>query len=99
MKYSITNYTYSISANYPVADADSATVPFEHPGVLLYVVSRSVGFSVGHSFVGLSAESRHDLQAFFVWENAKDLSKFASMTSVPVTAELKGSNYLTKWVD
>merc|ERR1712154_551321 len=36
---------------------------------------------------------------FFEWENAKDLSKFASMTSVQVTAELKSSNYLTKWVD
>merc|ERR1712165_608839 len=36
---------------------------------------------------------------FFEWENAKDLSKFASMTSAQVTAELKSSNYLTKWVD
>merc|ERR1711997_1137120 len=36
---------------------------------------------------------------FFEWENAKDLSKYASMTPAQVTAELKGSNYLTKWVD
>merc|ERR1711976_536613 len=36
---------------------------------------------------------------FFDWENAKDLSKFAPMTSQQVLAELKGSNYLTKWVD
>merc|ERR1712157_16410 len=36
---------------------------------------------------------------FFEWENAKDLSKFKSMTSAQVTAELKSSNYLTKWVD
>merc|ERR1712150_345870 len=36
---------------------------------------------------------------FFEWENAKDLAKFASMTSTQVTAELKSSNYLTKWVD
>merc|ERR1711930_20990 len=36
---------------------------------------------------------------FFEWENAKDLSKFKSMTPAQVTAELKGSNYLTKWVD
>merc|ERR1711913_204467 len=36
---------------------------------------------------------------FFEWENAKDLSKFAPMTSDQVLAELKGSNYLTKWVD
>merc|ERR1712100_201123 len=36
---------------------------------------------------------------FFEWENAKDLSKYAKMSSAEVTAELKGSNYLTKWVD
>merc|ERR1739838_1052381 len=36
---------------------------------------------------------------FFEWENAKDLSKYKSMTSAQVTAELTASNYLTKWVD
>merc|ERR1719236_460193 len=36
---------------------------------------------------------------FFEWENAKDLSKYGKMSSAQVTAELKGSNYLTKWVD
>merc|ERR1711975_132650 len=36
---------------------------------------------------------------FFEWENAKDLSKFKSMTSEQVSTELKNSNYLTKWVD
>merc|ERR1711968_157260 len=36
---------------------------------------------------------------FFEWENAKDLSKYASMTSANVTAELTASNFLTKWVD
>merc|ERR1712056_127953 len=36
---------------------------------------------------------------FFEWENAKDLSKYAKMSSDEVTAALKGSNYLTKWVD
>merc|ERR1712083_472790 len=36
---------------------------------------------------------------FFEWENAKDLSKFKSMTSDQVTVALKGSNYLAKWVD
>merc|ERR1711977_606507 len=36
---------------------------------------------------------------YFEWENARDLSKFKSMTSEQVTAELKSSNYLTKWVD
>merc|ERR1711904_399694 len=36
---------------------------------------------------------------FFEWENAKDLSKYKSMTSEQVSAELKASNYLTNWVD
>merc|ERR1712039_886281 len=36
---------------------------------------------------------------FFEWESAKDLSKYKSMSSAEVDAELKASNYLTKWVD
>merc|ERR1711977_761234 len=36
---------------------------------------------------------------YFEWENAKDLSKYAKMNSSQVEAELKASNYLTKWVD
>jgi len=36
---------------------------------------------------------------FFEWENAKDLAKYKAMTPAQVEAELKGSNYLTKWVD
>merc|ERR1719502_94187 len=40
-----------------------------------------------------------DGMKFFEWENAKDLSKYKSMTSDQVAAELKASNYLTKWVD
>merc|ERR1711977_521652 len=36
---------------------------------------------------------------YFEWENAMDLSKYKSMSSADVVAALKGSNYLTKWVD
>merc|ERR1712056_41346 len=36
---------------------------------------------------------------FFEWENAKDLVKYKGMSSEQVSAELKSSNYLTKWVD
>jgi len=36
---------------------------------------------------------------FFEWENAKDMSKYASMDSEQIMAALKGSNYLAKWVD
>merc|ERR1712186_217193 len=35
----------------------------------------------------------------FEWENAKDLSKYASMDSAQVGEALKSSSYLTKWVD
>merc|ERR1712144_132509 len=36
---------------------------------------------------------------YFEWENAKDLSKYAKMSSAEVSAALKASNYLKKWVD
>merc|ERR1712003_476272 len=36
---------------------------------------------------------------FFEWENAKDLSKYATMDTAAVAESLKASNYLTKWVD
>merc|ERR1712130_551620 len=36
---------------------------------------------------------------YFEWENAKDVTKYKGMTSEEVDAELKASNYLTKWVD
>jgi S-adenosylmethionine synthetase len=36
---------------------------------------------------------------FFEWENAKDVSKYTKMNTSDVTAALKASNYLTKWVD
>merc|ERR1712115_85443 len=47
---------------------------------------------------GREPETRNGIK-FFEWENAKDLSKYKSMTSAQVDAELKASNYLTKWVD
>merc|ERR1739846_59738 len=36
---------------------------------------------------------------FFEWENAKDLSRYLPMTGDQVTAALKESTYLQKWVD
>merc|ERR1712113_733387 len=36
---------------------------------------------------------------FFEWENAKDMTRYKTMNSAEVTAALKDSNYLTKWVD
>merc|ERR1712038_602523 len=40
-----------------------------------------------------------DGMRFFEWENPKNLRKYAEMSSDEVTAALKGSNYLVKWVD
>merc|ERR1712178_680216 len=40
-----------------------------------------------------------DGKQFFEWENAKDCSKYKPMSSEQVATALKGSNYLTKWVD
>merc|ERR1712113_172152 len=47
---------------------------------------------------GREAVTREGMK-FFEWESAKDLSKYASMSSADVTSELTSSNYLTKWVD
>merc|ERR1739848_128963 len=47
---------------------------------------------------GRKAETKNGIK-FFEWENAKDLSKYQGMSSAEVEAELKASNYLTKWVD
>jgi len=40
-----------------------------------------------------------DGKKFFEWESAKDLSKYRTMSSAEVTAELTASDFLTKWVD
>merc|ERR1719333_1348672 len=47
---------------------------------------------------GRKPETKNGIK-FFEWENAKDLSKYKTMNSAQVEAELKSSNYLTKWVD
>jgi S-adenosylmethionine synthetase len=36
---------------------------------------------------------------FFEWENAKDMSKYATMKSGEIKTALEASPYLTKWVD
>merc|ERR1712150_362580 len=36
---------------------------------------------------------------FFEWENSKDLSKYAEMSSQAITEALSSSNFLQKWVD
>jgi S-adenosylmethionine synthetase len=36
---------------------------------------------------------------FFEWENSKDMKKYCTMSGAEVSAALKDSNYLKKWVD
>merc|ERR1712194_891290 len=36
---------------------------------------------------------------YFEWENTQDLSKYKSKAPAQIASELKGSNYLKKWVD
>merc|ERR1712113_1009369 len=40
-----------------------------------------------------------DGKKFFEWENAKDMSKYVTVSSAQVTTALKASNCLSKWVD
>merc|ERR1711948_151941 len=47
---------------------------------------------------GRTPETKNGIK-FFEWENAKDLNKYATMSSEQVAAALKESTYLTKWVD
>jgi len=54
--------------------------------------------SAAYCHFGREAVTKNGIK-FFEWENAKDLSKYKSMNSAQVSAALKSSNYLTKWVD
>jgi S-adenosylmethionine synthetase len=54
--------------------------------------------SAAYCHFGREAVTKNGIK-FFEWENAKDLSKYKTMNSAQVEAELKSSNYLTKWVD
>merc|ERR1711997_44512 len=47
---------------------------------------------------GRTPETRNGIK-FFEWENAKDVSKYAKMNSEQISAALKSSSFLTKWVD
>merc|ERR1712060_370049 len=54
--------------------------------------------SAAYCHFGREAVTKNGIK-FFEWENAKDVSKYKGMSSEQVTAALKASNYLTKWVD
>merc|ERR1719405_462558 len=72
-----------------------------HPGAIaqsLALREPKYQETAAYCHFGRKAETK-DGKKFFEWENAKDLSKYASMNSSQVDAALKASNYLTKWVD
>merc|ERR1719194_77782 len=54
--------------------------------------------TAAYGHFGREAYTKNGIK-FFEWENAKDLSKYKSMNSEQVSAELKSSDFLTKWVD
>merc|ERR1712130_644712 len=54
--------------------------------------------SAAYCHFGREAVTKNGIK-FFEWENPKDLRRYATMNSAQVTAELKSSNYLAKWVD
>merc|ERR1712007_282013 len=57
-----------------------------------------MGETAAYCHFGREAHTKDGIK-FFEWENAKDLARYAAMTSEQVAAALKGSGYLTKWVD
>merc|ERR1712048_1401475 len=54
--------------------------------------------TAAYGHFGRAPETKDSVK-FFEWENAKDLSKYISMASADVAAELNASNFLVKWVD
>merc|ERR1712070_627073 len=54
--------------------------------------------SAAYCHFGRMPETKNGIK-YFEWENAKDLKKYSSMSSEQVSAALKSSNFLTKWVD
>jgi len=54
--------------------------------------------TAAYGHFGRKPETKDGIK-YFEWENPRDLKKYATMSSEDVEAELKASNYLTKWVD
>merc|ERR1712054_623365 len=54
--------------------------------------------SAAYCHFGRKPEKKNGCK-FFEWENAQNLSKYAAMAPEQVSTELKGSDFLTRWVD
>merc|ERR1712036_103103 len=86
----------------PQAITDAVKIEFDcRPGALAVSLSlREPKYqeTAAYGHFGRKPETK-DGKKFFEWESAKDMSKYTKMSPEEVTAALKASNYLQKWVD
>merc|ERR1711968_333858 len=86
----------------PQAITDCVKMEFDcRPGALavsLALREPKYQETAAYGHFGRKPETK-DGRKYFEWENAKDMSKYAKMSPAEVTAALKASNYLQKWVD
>merc|ERR1711968_254963 len=86
----------------PQAITDAVKVEFDcRPGALavsLALREPKYQETAAYGHFGRKPETK-DGKKFFEWENAKDMSKYKAMSPEEVSAALKASNYLQKWVD
>merc|ERR1712182_151148 len=54
--------------------------------------------TAAYGHFGRKPETKDGMK-LFEWENAKDMAKYAKMSPAEITAALKASTYLQKWVD
>merc|ERR1711924_473904 len=86
----------------PQAITDAVKMEFDcRPGALAVSLAlREPKYQVtaAYGHFGRKPETKDGMK-LFEWENAKDMAKYAKMSPAEITAALKGSNYLQKWVD
>jgi len=96
--------TYGTAQNGLTADDVTNAIKIEfdcRPGAIAQSLSlREPKYQETAAYCHFGREAiTKDGMKFFEWENAKDMTKYAKMSSADVSAALAESNYLTKWVD
>merc|ERR1719408_438321 len=86
----------------PQAITDAVKMEFDcRPGALavsLALREPKYQETAAYCHFGRKPETKNG-RKFFEWENTKDMTKYAKMSPAEITAALKASNYLQKWVD
>jgi len=86
----------------PQAITDAVKMEFDcRPGALAVSLAlREPKYQVtaAYGHFGRKPETKDGMK-LFEWENAKDMAKYAKQSPAEITAALKASNYLQKWVD